>query len=302
LAKPDGFPNQQPATDTLWCRFRLSYDNVGSGDMNPDVASKYHGEVSFGEVEDYALYNEPIESECQCDIEKTYVGTTTIISSGGSVSPSIGSTETISVAGDCGRCEVSSYNWTITKPDGSSETRSGISFNYTFGLTGRYTFEVIVNCPDGTSCNWITYVDVSTGPFGHNPCSQFEISGVEITYPADGITRSFGWPIGSAIIIRYSEELSMADVPLRGRFIVDRHPDCEIIETRWDTRNFMGGCVNSGNGTNFEILSYCMGGLGPEGRDFRVKIKKVCFDMTECEMTFNLKVVPMDWGDGSPEK
>ncbi len=298
---------QNAATDTLWCRFRLSYDDAGTGTANPNVASSYYGEVPFGEVEDYALSAVGQEEECQCSIDKIYVGDVTINSSGDAAAVPEGSTVTISIVGNCGACIVSSYDWTITKPDGSSDTRTGISFSYSFGTTGRYTFEAEVQCPDGSVCSWIFYVDVSSGSSGGNPCTQFEISSVEITYPEDGITRSITWTdiIYSSSgfqIIRYSEELSMDDIPIRGRFIVDREPGCEVINTQWSTQLLYGGCAHGGSGTEFEIPAYCMSALESDGRIFRVKLKKTCSDYGECEKSFMIKVVPSDWDSESPEK
>lgn len=55
-------------SDTLWCRFRLSYDGDGG-----TVADEYHEGVKFGEVEDYPLYSQQGTIQCQCTIEKVHI-------------------------------------------------------------------------------------------------------------------------------------------------------------------------------------------------------------------------------------
>jgi len=148
----------EPVTDTLWCRFRLSYDPIAAGAASPFVAKTYWDPVGspnpYGEVEDYPLYYQP--GRCQCKIEKFYVDGTTV-QPGDEISVEAG-TRRISVAASCSGpgCSIISYNWTIIKPDGSIETRTSSSFTYPFhcpgAVTCSYTVELTITCSDGTTC------------------------------------------------------------------------------------------------------------------------------------------------------
>jgi len=111
---------------------------------------------------------------CQCEITKFYVDGTTVEPED-SISVSSGSSKTISVAASCGSSGISFYNWTITKPDGTSENRTGSPFTYTFECFDEfslrpsvYTISLIITCSDGTTCNSKFYVSVC-GPFESSP-------------------------------------------------------------------------------------------------------------------------------------
>ena len=145
-------------TDTLWCRFRLSYDPTATGATSPFVAKTYWDPIGspnpYGEVEDYPLYYQ--RGGCQCEIIKFYVDGTTV-EPGDEISIHAG-TRTISVAASCNGpgCSITSYDWTITKPDGTTETGTGSSFPYPFlcpeAATCSYTVKLTITCSDGTTC------------------------------------------------------------------------------------------------------------------------------------------------------
>jgi hypothetical protein len=146
--------------DTLWCRFRLSYDDNGSG---ANIAILYHEGVPFGEVEDYPLTsNHDGPGSCQCSIEKIYLSDHSLVNGDAITIPS-GSTPNIDVVANCGSgCSITLYEWDISNPAGAAATRNVRQFSdYSFASPGRYTLQLIVHCSDGSTCSWTIYVDVT---------------------------------------------------------------------------------------------------------------------------------------------
>ena len=148
-------------TDTMWTRFRLSYDNTGTG---TSIASNYYGRVRFGEVEDYPVYSQPDTNQCDCEILKIHVNTKNVEEADTlELSGFTPFSATISVDGSCGTgCDIVSDNWTITKPGGLTESRTGSSFVYSFSSGGIYTFCIIITCSDGSICERTFYVSITS--------------------------------------------------------------------------------------------------------------------------------------------
>ncbi len=152
--------NINHVSDTLWCRFRLSYDGDGG-----TVADKYYEGVKFGEVEDYPLYSQQDTILCQCTIEKVHINGTSVDEgdiieiSGSDVFLPVSSD--FSVTANCGDCAIS-YKWTIKKPYGFDDINTNSAFTYDFSTNGLHKIEITVTCSDGTTCRQRFSVNVES--------------------------------------------------------------------------------------------------------------------------------------------
>ncbi|MCD4723588.1 MAG: hypothetical protein K8R63_02010 [Bacteroidales bacterium] len=145
--------NINHVSDTLWCRFRLSYDD-GSG---INIADTYHGGVEFGEVEDYPLYSQQGTIQCQCTIEKVHINGISV-DEGERIdiprtSPLFPESCDFDITANCGDDCAISYKWTIRKLPGIDYTNTNSAFTYDFSEDGVYTIEITVTCEDETTCS-----------------------------------------------------------------------------------------------------------------------------------------------------
>lgn len=145
-----------PVTDTIWCRFRLSYTHGDEG----NVATDYKNAVEFGEVEDYGI---PVDSTgCNCIINDLEVDGSHISTDGTTITATTGDTKEFILNSSCGSCDLSFVEWQISKPGGSVETIiTGPSISYTFSSAGEYMISATQHCPDGSTCSFIIKVHVT---------------------------------------------------------------------------------------------------------------------------------------------
>jgi hypothetical protein len=143
----------QRVTDSLWCRFRLSYDNTGTG---VNIADEYYGMVPFGEVEDFPLF-------CKCEIERIELDGIPVLP--GSTVPVTPGSHTVNVFTNCGTapiCEVDRYFWEILETySGVTEHGTGNPFAYLPSGGGTDKITVTITCPNGDTCNAMFYAEPS---------------------------------------------------------------------------------------------------------------------------------------------
>jgi len=109
----------------------------------------------------------PDTNQCDCEIIKVHINGTSVEDgdridiSGASVFLPV--SRHFDVTANCGDCPLTSYLWTITKPDGSIDTDSSPIFTYSFTHNGLYTFEITITCSDGSTCNRTFSVNIAAG-------------------------------------------------------------------------------------------------------------------------------------------
>ncbi|HFE63375.1 MAG TPA: hypothetical protein ENK14_03030 [Caldithrix sp.] len=119
----------------------------------------------------------PDSNQCQCEILKVHINGTPVEEgdridiSGASVFLPV--SRDFDVTANCNDCSITSYGWTITKPDGSTDTNSTSAFTYSFTRNGLYTFEITITCSDGSTCSrtFSVNIEASGGATGriHEP-------------------------------------------------------------------------------------------------------------------------------------
>ncbi len=164
-------------SDSMWCRFRLSYDTGTPF----DVADVYHNNPAYpnftpsGEVEDYQVLIPPGPEQCTCGIRKIHMDGRDV-EFGSTVTVTASSEpHTIDFSGNCigPGCTIDEFSWKIVEahaPDVIEGSGSGpgsddiFVFDFTFAVPsppGGYLVTVTIKCSDGTSCSqWFKVVVV----------------------------------------------------------------------------------------------------------------------------------------------
>lgn len=153
-----------PVTDTLWCRFRLSYTD----DKGGTIADDYKGTAEYGEVEDYGI---PVATTgCNCIINSLEVNGIDYSTDGITIDATTGDTKEFVLHSSCGSCEIAFVEWQVSKPDGSIEIiTTGSRTSYTFLVAGNYMITATQHCPDGATCSFVIKVHVTDASSSGSP-------------------------------------------------------------------------------------------------------------------------------------